>query len=73
MIWDIKDDNLTITLTQDFVEELRGIIQKEREIHKEASAFYESLDKRLSENHGKLEELEEKLKLELQSQSQTCI
>ena len=61
MIFDIMDDGLTIKLSQEFIDELKSIAQKERELQTEAATYYESLNKRW----------EDKLNKEIKKQSQT--
>lgn len=57
MIYSPNDKDLTIELTPEFVSELRQIIQKERELNRNAQNFYETMTKQLQENDKKLEEL----------------
>ena len=57
MIYPSPDEELTIKLTPEFVTELRQIIQKERELNRDAQNFYESMTKKLQENDKKLEQL----------------
>ena len=71
MIFDIMDDGLTIKLSQEFIDELKSIAQKERELQTEAATYYESLNKRLTANHERLEQWEDKLNKEIKKQSQT--
>jgi len=71
MIFEIADDNLTLKLTSEFISELQELLVKERQLHEEASAYYESLEKRLNENHEAFNRWEAKLNEELKSQNQS--
>lgn len=72
MVFTVADDGLSIKLTPEFIKELKQIIQRERELTLNASAFYETMKKQSEENNERLETLERKLEAEIQKQSQVC-
>jgi len=61
LIHNEQDDGLTITITQEFLDDLKQIILEEKKIQEDMSAMYSSLGKRLSKNHERLAEWESKL------------
>lgn len=69
MVFSVSDDGLSIKLSEDFVKEMKKIIQKEREINQNAIKFYELTEKQLKENNQQLELLEQRLNSEILSQT----
>lgn len=68
---DQMDDLLSLKLSPEFITELREIIQQERELQKDASAYFNAMAEKMSANHEKLKALESKLEVELHTQTQT--
>lgn len=69
MVFNVSDDGLSIKLSEDFVKEMKKLIQKEREINKDAIKFYKATEEQLQEINKELELLEQRLGSELVNQS----
>lgn len=68
MVFSVSDDGLSIKLSEDFVKEMKKLIQKEREINNDAIKFYNATEKQCQEINERLDLLELRLNSELLSQ-----
>lgn len=64
MIYDIAQDSsgeTTLVLTPEFIAELKAIIERQRELNRNAAVFHENMERESRENSRRLEALEQKL------------